>query len=261
MQELRIIGLHSAHEVVAADDLIAWVAGLCARDQFALEPGDLLVFAQKVISKSEGRRVVLRDVTPSAEAEKLAEVSGKDARITELMLRESTAIVRATPYVVVMRHKTGVVLANAGIDRSNVLQDPDGETVLLWPEDPDASAARLHRQASELHGFPVPVIINDSLGRAWRKGTVGTAIGAAGLACLLDLRGKPDRHGFRLVSSEVGVADELAAAASLVMGQASESIAVVVIRGAVHDRAASGQITGQGRAADLVRPLQEDLFT
>jgi coenzyme F420-0:L-glutamate ligase/coenzyme F420-1:gamma-L-glutamate ligase len=183
----------------------------------------------------------------------LANKTGKDPRVAELILRESTRVVRATEHVVIARHNTGVVLANAGIDRSNVAQAEEGETVLLWPKDPDASAARLHAAATARFGFPIPVIINDSLGRAWRKGTIGTAIGAAGLACLVDLRGKIDRHGFALQSTEVGAADELAAAASILMGQSDESTPAVIVRGAGADRR-------PGTAAELIRPIREDLF-
>ncbi|GAA4322950.1 coenzyme F420-0:L-glutamate ligase [Pigmentiphaga soli] len=252
MLELRLIGLRGEREIGPGDDLIDWIAGLCAAQGVAFGEGDVLVLAQKIVSKSEGRRVALAQVEPSPPALRLAEVSGKDARLAELILRESSEIVRATPQVVVARHRTGAVLANAGIDRSNVRQD-GGETVLLWPADPDASALRLHRQASARFGCHLPVVINDSLGRAWRRGTVGTAIGAAGMACLSDQRGRADRHGYALVATEVGAADELAAAASIVMGQADESIPAVLVRGARYARA-------DGRAADLVRPLAQDLF-
>jgi coenzyme F420-0:L-glutamate ligase/coenzyme F420-1:gamma-L-glutamate ligase len=254
MREMRLIGLHSRQEVGPGMDLVQWIANLCARQEVVLRPGDILVLAQKIVSKSQNRRVVLDEVQPSRQALEMAETSRRDARICELMLRESLNVVRCTPHVIIMRHKSGVVLANAGIDRSNVEQIGEGETVLLWPDNPDASARRLHETASRRLGFSLPVIINDSLGRAWRRGTVGTAIGAAGLECLRDLRGKPDRHGFRLQTSELGAADEVAAAASLLMGQADESVPVVIVRGAPVPAASSAA------AADLIRPLKEDLF-
>ncbi|WBY00536.1 coenzyme F420-0:L-glutamate ligase [Ramlibacter tataouinensis] len=252
MRHVQLFGLASPREIRPGDDLVRWASELAVAEGVRPGPGDVLVFAQKVVSKSEGRIVRLAGIEPSAEALDLARLTGKDARVVELILSESTAVVRATPYVLIVRHRTGVVLANAGIDRSNVLQEGEGESVLLWPLDPDASAMRLHRQACEHFGAHVPVVVNDSLGRAWRRGTVGTVIGAAGLACLHDLRGCEDRHGFRLQTTEVGAADEIAAAASMVMGQASEGIAVVLVRGAA--------VTGQGCAADLIRPQREDLF-
>ena len=214
--------------------------------------GDILVIAQKVVSKSEGRFVRLDSVTPSPKARDLARLTDKDPALVELILSESLEVVRATPKVLIVRHKTGVVLANSGIDRSNVPQVGESETVLLWPKDPDASAKRLHIAATQTFGAQVAVVINDSLGRAWRRGTVGTAIGAAGLPCLADLRGKEDRHGFALQSTEVGIADEVAAAASMVMGQASEGVAVVLVRGV------NGE--GRGQASDLIRSQREDLF-
>lgn len=250
---MQLFGLASPREIRAGDDLLAWVHGMCLEAGITPQAGDALVFAQKVVSKSEGRVVRLDTVLPSAEAMALAPKTGKDPRVVELILRESTAVVRATAFVLIVRHRTGVVLANAGIDRSNVPQEGQGESVLLWPQDPDASALRLHQAASARYGFHLPVVIADSLGRAWRRGTVGTAIGAAGLPCLLDLRGHQDRHGFRLQTTEVGAADELAAAASMVMGQASEGTAVVLVRGL-------GFGARDGRAADLVRSAREDLF-
>jgi coenzyme F420-0:L-glutamate ligase/coenzyme F420-1:gamma-L-glutamate ligase len=253
MREVQLLGLSSAREIRAGDDLIRWVQGMCVEAAVTPRAGDALVLAQKVVSKSEGRIVRLDTVSPSGEARQLAKTTGKDPRIVELILGESIAVVRATPFVLIVRHRTGVVLANAGIDRSNVKQEGEGESVLLWPQDPDASALRLHRAASVTFGVRLPVIINDSLGRAWRRGTIGTAIGAAGLPCLLDMRGEQDRHGFKLQTTEVGAADEIAAAASIVMGQAAEGIAAVLVRGIV-------PASCEGRAADLIRSEREDLF-
>ncbi len=253
MRNVQLFGLASPREIRAGDDLVGWVHGMCLEAGVTPQAGDALVFAQKVVSKSEGRIVRLAGVVPSTQAQELAKTTGKDPAVVELILQESSAVVRATPFVLIVRHRTGVVLANAGIDRSNVQQEGEGESVLLWPEDPDASALRLHRDASARFGVHLPVIINDSLGRAWRRGTIGTAIGAAGLPCLLDLRGHEDRHGFKLQTTEVGAADEIASAASVVMGQASEGIAVVLVRG-------MGFEAREGRAADLIRSAREDLF-
>ena len=253
VRRLEIFGLASSREIRPGDDLVEWVAQMCKDERLDPRAGDVLIFAQKVVSKSEGRVVHLDGVRPSARALELAQQTGKDPRLVELILSESSDVVRAVRQVLIVRHWTGVVLANAGIDRSNVQQQGEGESVLLWPKDPDASAMRLHREASQRFGVHVPVLINDSLGRAWRRGTLGTAIGAAGMPCVLDLRGHEDRHGFRLVSTEVGAADEIAAAASLVMGQAAEGIAVVLVRGA-------SLPMSHGAAADLVRSRSEDLF-
>lgn len=253
MRTVQLMGLSSPREIRAGDDLARWVREMCRQAHIVPQAGDALVFAQKVVSKSEGRTVRLDTVAVSKEAQQLASISGKDPRIAELILQESMAVVRATPHVVIVRHRLGVVLANAGIDRSNVAQEGEGESVLLWPLDPDASASRLHNEVSTLFGVHLPVVINDSLGRAWRRGTVGTAIGAAGLPGVLDLRGHEDRHGFRLQTTEVGAADEVAAAASMVMGQAGEGIAVVLVRGLAFSQA-------PGTAADMIRPEREDLF-
>lgn len=252
MHRVQLIGLRSPKEIRPGDDLIAWIEHMLSDVAITATDGDILVIAQKVVSKSEGRFVRLDSVTPSPKARDLARLTDKDPALVELILSESLEVVRATPKVLIVRHKTGVVLANSGIDRSNVPQVGESETVLLWPKDPDASAKRLHIAATQTFGAQVAVVINDSLGRAWRRGTVGTAIGAAGLPCLADLRGKEDRHGFALQSTEVGIADEVAAAASMVMGQASEGVAVVLVRGV------NGE--GRGQASDLIRSQREDLF-
>ncbi len=208
------------------------------------------MLAQKIVSKAEAREVALASIVPSAAAEELAALTLKDPRLVELVLRESTEVVRAVPNILIVRHRLGFVMAQAGIDASNV----DGnETVLLLPADPDASAARLRQALKERTGADVGVVINDSWGRAWRVGTVGTAIGVAGLPALLDMRGKPDLNGRILRVTEVGHADEIAAAASLLMGQADEGRPVVILRGL-------GRAAPEGTARDLLRPLKQDLF-
>jgi len=213
---------------------------------------DVIVIAQKIVSKSEGRLVPLAGITPGATAAKLAETAGKDPRVVELILAESRKVLRCVPGVIIVEDMRGLVLANAGIDASNV--DPEnGETVLLLPENPDASAARIAAGLSAAAGGPIAAIINDSVGRAWRRGTVGTAIGASGLPALLDLRGTPDLFGRTLQSTEIGLADELAAAASVMMGQAAEGRPVVIIRGAPYARR-------DGTARDLQRQAAMDLF-
>lgn len=242
---IEITALPDLPEVRPGDDLAAILQGGLARAGIAVAAGDVLVVAQKVVSKSEGRIVDLATVTPSARAIELAGVAQKDARIVELILRESVEVLRCVPGVIVVQDRRGLVMANAGIDASNVAGRED--RVLLLPEDPDASAGRLAA------ALGLAVVINDSFGRAWRLGTCGTAIGVAGMPALLDLRGRPDRNGRPLMTSELALADEVAAAASLAMGQAAEG------RPAIHLRGVPG-ISGKGKASDLVRPRSKDLF-
>jgi coenzyme F420-0:L-glutamate ligase/coenzyme F420-1:gamma-L-glutamate ligase len=242
LKQLELIALPGLPMVQAGDDLAALVlaAGI------ALRPDDVLVVAQKVVSKAEGREVLLRDVAPSVRAEELARETGKDARIVELILQESVRVVRVRPNLIIVQHRLGHTMANAGIDQSNVTQEGD-ERALLLPVDPDASAAAL----SERLGCAV--VISDSFGRAWRRGTVGVAIGCAGLPALVDLRGKPDLFGRELHVTLTGFADEIAAAAGLLMGQAAEGQPAVLLRGLRWS-------APETPAAELVRPAQEDLF-
>jgi coenzyme F420-0:L-glutamate ligase/coenzyme F420-1:gamma-L-glutamate ligase len=237
--------------VFAGDDLAEIILSASGA-QCPLRADDVVVVAQKIVSKSEGRAVHLAGITPGSTALRLAETAGKDPRIVELILAESRKILRCVPGVIIVEDVRGLVLANAGIDASNV-DLPNGETVLLLPENPDASAARIAAGLSAAAGAPIAVIINDSIGRAWRNGTVGTAIGVAGLPALLDLRGTPDLFGRTLQSTEIGLADELAAAASVMMGQAAEGCPVVIIRGVPYARR-------HGTACDLQRPRAMDLF-
>jgi coenzyme F420-0:L-glutamate ligase/coenzyme F420-1:gamma-L-glutamate ligase len=234
-------------------DLAELILEATARTGIALRDGDILVLAQKIVSKAEGRLARLRDVAPSARARELAAATAKDPRVIELILRESTEVVRARSGVIIVAHRLGFVMANAGIDASNVEGEKGEESVLLLPHDPDASATRLRDRLRAAAGVDLGIVINDSFGRAWRLGTVGTAIGVAGLPGLLDLRGQPDRTGRALQVTEVGVADELAAAASLIMGQAAEGHPVVHVRGFPYARR-------DGSAAELVRPKDQDLF-
>lgn len=232
--------------IAAGDDLAAIV--LAAHTP---EDGDIVVLAQKIVSKSEGRLVPLDTVTPSARAAELAAECDKDPRLVELVLSETDEVMRVRKGVLIVRHRLGLVLANAGIDQSNI--DHGRPAALLLPRNPDASAATLRSVICERSGADVAVLIVDSLGRAWRNGTTGTAIGAAGLPALLDLRGTPDIYGRRLETSELGLADEIAAAASLVMGQAGEGRPLAIVRGVTYARR-------DGNAAELVRPRALDLF-
>lgn len=253
-RSLTLTGLPGIPMVAPGDDLAALVLDALARTGQALAEGDIIAVSQKIVSKAEGRTVDLREVGVSQEARRLAAETGKDARLVELILRESVRIVRTRPGLIIAETRHGIVLANAGIDASNIAQGDDAETrVLLLPEDPDGSAARLRDAIRERAGVGAGIVVCDSLGRAWRNGTVGTALGASGLPALLDLRGAPDLYGRALRVSEVGLADSIAAAATLVMGEAAEGCPVVLVRGAFLPR-------GEGRAADLVRPAELDLF-
>lgn len=210
---------------------------------------DVLVVAQKIVSKAEGRLRRLSDVIPSAEARRLARETGKDARLVELILEESTEVLRRRENLLITEHRLGLVMANAGVDRSNV----DDDCALLLPVDPDRSAGEIRSYLRETTKADVGVIIIDSIGRAWRNGIVGHAIGAAGIEPLLDLRGTVDLNGRELKVTEVAVADEIAAAGSLLMGQAAEGKPVVLVRGLPALRGESG-------ASRLVRSRERDLF-
>jgi coenzyme F420-0:L-glutamate ligase/coenzyme F420-1:gamma-L-glutamate ligase len=247
MRRLELHALPGLPLVRQGDDLGALIEAGLARAGLAVERGDVLVLAQKIISKAEGRTVLLADVVPSAEAEALAARTAKDPRFVELVLSESQRVVRARPGLLIVQHRLGFVMANAGIDQSNVAAEDGVARALLLPRDPDGSAAALAARLG------VAVIISDSFGRAWRRGTVGVAIGAAGLPALWDLRGRPDLFGRRLQVSISGFADEIAAAASLLQGQGAEAQPVVLVRGLQWDAAPNP-------AAELVRPEAEDLF-
>jgi len=234
--------------VAPGDDL----AGLLGDALAGMPPadGDVLVLAQKIVSKAEGRIVDIETVTASPRATELAAEIGKDPRVVEVILGEAVRVVRSRPNLLIVEHKRGWVMANAGVDQSNV-----GGTgkLLLLPEDPDASAERLRAALSARFGVKLAVVINDSFGRAWRRGTAGIAIGSAGLPSLIDLRGQPDLFGRILEVSIIGYADEIAAAASLLMGQAAEGQPAVLVSGL-------SWTAPESPASALVRPPAEDLF-
>ena len=249
--ELSVTALAGIPLVRSGDDVADLIVGGLAASGLSLQQGDVVAIAQKIVSKAEGLIVDLRTVTPSERAQTLATEIGKDARLVELILRESTEVVRHRKGVLVVAHRSGTVLANAGIDASNVAGDD--QHVLLLPEDCNRSCREIRSRLAARTGVQVGVIIIDSLGRAWRNGTVGMALGTAGVPALLDLRGRPDLFGRELKSTQVGVADEIAAAASLLMGQADEGTPVVLVRGL--DLPAA-----DGSAADLIRDRALDLF-
>ena len=234
------------------DDLVALISSALARLDFDLHDGDILVVAQKIVSKSEGQLVALSEVTPSHRAEQLAMEIDKDPRLVELILRESTEVVRHAPGVIIVRHRLGFVMANAGIDQSNVDHSRE-EYALLLPEDPDASAGNLRRSLMQTTGRQLGVIVSDSANRPWRLGTLGFAIGSAGVSVLYDQRGETDIFGRELKVTLSNRADAIAAAAALVMGETTEQLPVAVVRGLpVEDSPQT--------AADCIRPQAEDLF-
>lgn len=235
------------------DDLVSIILHALGKAGLSLQDGDVLAIAQKIVSKAEGRLVNLADVIPSARAGEVAAQTAKDPRLVELILQESTEISRLKKGVLVVRHRLGFTSANAGIDRSNVGPSGAGEWVLLLPLDPDASAAQIRAEIRAQRGVDVGVVITDSHGRPFRLGTVGVAIGAAGIPALWDRRGEKDLYGYTLEHTDVGVADEIAAAAGLLMGQAAEATPVVLIRGLRFS-------APPGKAADLVRPKELDLY-
>jgi coenzyme F420-0:L-glutamate ligase/coenzyme F420-1:gamma-L-glutamate ligase len=226
-----------------------------AASNLQLADGDILVLAQKIVSKAEGRMVNLATVTPGPRALELAVQAEKDPRVVELMLQESSEVLRVRAGAIIVEHKLGFVCANAGIDHSNVAGygDASGEYVLLLPEQPDRSASELRAQIKAKTGAEIGVLIIDSHGRAWRNGTVGVAIGLAGLPGLVDLRGQPDLFGYTLRVTQVGAADELAAGASLMMGQAAEGTPAVHVRGFPY-------ALREGSLGELIRPKDQDMF-
>jgi coenzyme F420-0:L-glutamate ligase/coenzyme F420-1:gamma-L-glutamate ligase len=252
-RELRLVGLPGLPLVASGDDLAVLTATALGRAGLELRADDVLVFAQKVISKAEGRWVDLSTVTPGTQARGLALTVQKDPRLVELVLRESRRIVRAAKDVLIVEHRLGLIMANAGIDQSNVASPAAGEFALLLPEDPDASAGRLRQRLQVLTGCAPGVVVSDSFGRPWRVGTVGVAIGCAGFPATLDLRGAADLFGRPLRITVVGHADEAASAASLLMGQAAEACPVVLVRGLEPG-------SPHQPATALMRPAAQDLF-
>ena len=253
MSDLRLFAVPDFPDVQAGDDLAGLIIdGLTTTP---LQDGDVVTIAQKVVSKANGRFAHLSDIQPTAEALRVAKETDKDPRLVELILQESDEISRMRRGVLVVRHRLGFTSANAGIDRSNVAQEGgEDETVLLLPLDPDADAQRIRKRLEGAFDVRVGVVITDSHGRPFRLGTVGVAIGVAGIPALWDRRGESDLYGYTLQHTDIGVADEIAAAAGLLMGQASEGTPVVVLRGLKLPQSMDGQAT------DLVRPKEMDLY-
>jgi coenzyme F420-0:L-glutamate ligase / coenzyme F420-1:gamma-L-glutamate ligase len=254
MEALEIWPLKGLPRVKPGDNLAALIAVALEQQGATLATGDVIVVAQKIVSKAEGRLVDLSSVTPSARANELASITGKDPRLMELVLAESVAVLRAKRNVIIVEHRLGLVMANAGIDQSNVEADGMVEPVLLLPEDPDQSAHQLKVDLETRYGSTgIAVVISDSVGRAWRLGTVGLAIGAAGLPSLVDQRGDADMNGRVLQVTETALADSVAAAAVLVMGEAAEGTPAAIVRGVSWS-------APERPARTLVRPQHEDMF-
>jgi coenzyme F420-0:L-glutamate ligase/coenzyme F420-1:gamma-L-glutamate ligase len=250
---VTLIAVANVPLVRPGDDLAGLLISACERSALKPADGDILVVAQKIVSKAEGRYVDLAAVRPSPRATSLAAEVDKDPRLVEVILGESRRLVRQRPGVLIVEHRLGFIMANAGVDRSNVDPDVGAEPVLLLPADPDASAAALLDRLAGHFRTRLGVIIIDSWGRAWRRGTVGVALGVAGLPALMDMRGRPDLFGRGLRVTQTGFADEIAAAASLLMGQADEARPAVLVRGLSWTGSSSP-------GATLIRAPEEDLF-
>ncbi len=252
-ERLELIPLRDFPMVEPGDDLAAMIAEQLVANQLSLVASDVLVIAQKIVSKAEDCYVRLSDVQISDRARDIAQRADKDPRQVQLVLDESTELVRVGPGVVIVEHRNGYVLANAGIDKSNIVSDEQDPSVLLLPRDADASARALRDGLAQASGIAPQVIINDSVGRPWRNGTVGIAIGTAGLEPIVSQVGDADLFGRELQVTEPALADELAAAASLVMGQAAQGCPVVLARGA-------NLPPGAGDSRSLLRDKARDLF-
>lgn len=251
MSPIQIIGLPGIPQISSESDLASEIEAAFARIGEGLQEGDILVVAQKIVSKAEGRLKKLSEFLPSKQAHELARKVGKDPRYVEAVLTESRKLLRAVPQVLIVEHRLGHIMANAGIDQSNV--DGDDESILLLPVDPDGSAHRLRERLSRGGTSKIAVVISDSFGRPWRIGTTGVAIGIAGLPAVEDMRGQTDMFGRTLRATEIALADSVAAAAVLSMGEGPEGVPAVILRGL------SWQESTQ-RAADGLRDEEGDLF-
>ncbi|WP_150303681.1 coenzyme F420-0:L-glutamate ligase [Pseudomonas saliphila] len=253
LNSVQFQALENIPEITAGDDLSRIIRQALAEAELILEDSSILVVAQKIVSKAEGRLVDLASVSPSPQAHEYARITGKDARLVELVLAESSSVLRAVPGVMIVRHRLGYVMANAGIDQSNLPDNTKGTQALLLPLDPGASARALHAGLTTRNGGHPGIIISDSFGRPWRNGVVNIALASAGIPALIDQRNGSDRHGRTLQNTLVAFADAVTAGAGLVMGEASEGTPVALVNG-LRPSAAHND------AAALVRPLEADLF-
>lgn len=253
-RQLTLIPLNGLPDFKTADKVTEIIINNARSHNIQIIQNDIFIFTQKIISKSESRLFDLRTVTVTTRAVELGSIAGKDARLVQLILDESQEVLRARHGLIIVRHKLGFVCANAGIDHSNTIPGEEADNfVLLLPEDPDKSARKIQEEIINITGVQVGVLIIDSHGRAWRNGTIGTTIGMAGVPGVVDLRGKKDLYGYTLKATQVAAADELAAAASLVMGQADESIPCVIARGFPY-------ALRESSLHELIRSEEHDLF-
>lgn len=251
---LHLQTLNDFPMVTSEDDLTQLLISSLERNEISLQTNDVLVLAQKIVSKAEGRLVRLRDIEPSPRAHEIAQITHKDARMIELILSESQDVIVLRPGLIIVEHRLGYIMANAGVDQSNVEHLDGEECALLLPVDPDGSCVRLKSALDAHFNTDVAVLINDSFGRPWRQGITGVALGAAGLPSLVNLIDKPDLYGRAMRVSQIAFADELAAAASLLMGQTDAGKPVVHVRGLRWDAASNNP------ARTLLRPKKQDLF-
>ena len=251
MNQLTLTALPDIPLIEAGDDLFIILLQSLQNAQIKLQQGDILVLAQKIISKAEGRWVNLETILPSQEAAELADQTEKDPRLVEMILQESRQVIRQRPGLIIVEHKLGFICANAGIDHSNVRGSEDW--VLLLPENPDASAAKLKAAIEHETGAEIGVMIIDSHGRAWRNGTVGITIGLSGIPGVVDRRGEIDLFGYQMRATDVGAADELAAGASLLMGQVAEGTPAVHVRGFPYP-------LRESHLREILRDEESDLF-
>ena len=253
MKNLELLAIENIPLIEPGDDLVSILIQTIKEEKIKLRRGDILVIAQKVVSKSENRYAYLNDVAPSSEAIRIAKNSDKDPKLVQLILNESVKVIRQGRGVIVVENKLGFIHANAGIDKSNIESDTDNPKVLLLPKDPDNSALKIKEEIFRQTKLKVGIIINDSSGRAWRKGIVGIAIGSSGVEVLLNLRGQKDLYGNALEITEVGRVDEIASAASLLMGQANEGLPVIIVRGIP-------ETSKVNNVKSILRDKSEDLF-
>jgi len=253
LKKIELIALEDIPLINQGDNLVEIILKALEKNKVSLNDGDILVIAQKIISKSEGRYAFLNEISPSKEAKDLANKTDKDPRLVQLILNESREVIRYRKGVIVVENNLGLIHANAGIDRSNLESDNENPRVLLLPVDPDKSATEIKMEVLKQTEIKIGVIINDSSGRAWRNGIVGIAIGSSGAEVLSDLRGESDLFGNTLEVTEVGIADEIASAASLLMGQGKEGLPVILVKG-------MKKSSDMNNAKALIRKASEDLF-
>lgn len=255
MMMLQLTPLQGIPLISPGDDLTNLIIQGLKMTKPDFQDGDIIVLAQKIVSKSEGCLVNVSKIKPSPRALELEEITEKDPRLLELILRESNQILRVRKGLIIVEHRLGFICANAGIDHSNVRGNwgHPNDWVLLLPKDPDASAEKIRKGIIKITGKSIGVMIIDSHGRAWRQGTVGVCIGLSGIPGVVDLRGKPDLFNYELRFTEVGTADELAGAASLMMGQANEGTPIVHVRGFPYKLRESSLF-------EILRPKEKDLF-